>query len=168
MITILIVMMVRPTWSNWSRRAARVECFAEQEESQESRQAAQGISFSSNHHYCDQFDQHCRHHYRHPHMNDDQDQCTWKSDLPTLLSVCLISMEPDTVSSSTSSTSSSSRWWEAVQEELRVLAEQQSLELRSTTFKCYQVEEVLLGFLLSKYFLAGGSCRGESAGRDLR
>lgn len=30
-------------------------------------------------------------------MNDDQDQCTWKSDLPTLLSVCLISMEPDTV-----------------------------------------------------------------------
>ena len=97
MITILIVMMVRPTWSNWSRRAARVECFAKQEESQESRQAAQGISFSSNHRYCDQFDQHCRHHYRRPHMNDDQDQCTWKSDLPTLLSVCLISMEPDTV-----------------------------------------------------------------------
>ena len=32
-------------------------------------------------------------------MNDDQDQCTWKSDLPTLLSVCLISMEPDTVCS---------------------------------------------------------------------
>ena len=30
-------------------------------------------------------------------MNDDQDQCTWKSDLPTLLSVCLISIEPDTV-----------------------------------------------------------------------
>jgi len=26
-----------------------------------------------------------------------KDQCTWKSDLPTLLSVCLISMEPDTV-----------------------------------------------------------------------
>ena len=96
MITILIVMMVRPTWSNWSRRAARVERFAKQEESQESRQAAQGISFSSNHRYCDQFDQHCRH-YRRLHMNYDQDQCTWKSDLPTLLSVCLISMEPDTV-----------------------------------------------------------------------
>ena len=31
------------------------------------------------------------------HINDNQDQCTWKSDLPTLLSVCLISMEPDTV-----------------------------------------------------------------------
>ena len=30
-------------------------------------------------------------------INDNQDQCTWKSDLPTLLSVCLISMEPDTV-----------------------------------------------------------------------
>jgi mediator of RNA polymerase II transcription subunit 13 len=26
-----------------------------------------------------------------------KDQCTWKSDLPTILSVCLISMEPDTV-----------------------------------------------------------------------
>lgn len=26
-----------------------------------------------------------------------KDQCTWKSDLPTILSVCLISMEADTV-----------------------------------------------------------------------
>ena len=26
-----------------------------------------------------------------------QDQCAWKSDMPTILSVCLISMEPDSV-----------------------------------------------------------------------
>ena len=26
-----------------------------------------------------------------------QDQCGWKSDLPTILSVCLISLEPDSV-----------------------------------------------------------------------
>ena len=26
-----------------------------------------------------------------------QDQCSWKSDLPTILSVCLISLEPDSV-----------------------------------------------------------------------
>ena len=26
-----------------------------------------------------------------------QDQCTWKTDLPSLLSVCLISLEPDSV-----------------------------------------------------------------------
>ena len=26
-----------------------------------------------------------------------QEQCSWKSDLPTILSVCLISLEPDSV-----------------------------------------------------------------------
>jgi hypothetical protein len=26
-----------------------------------------------------------------------QDECTWKSDVPTILSVCLVSMEPDGV-----------------------------------------------------------------------
>ena len=53
-ITLLIIVMIfRPTWSNWSRGTPRLERFAQQEESEEGSQAAQGISLWSNHPHCD-------------------------------------------------------------------------------------------------------------------